>query len=160
MICFKGLLKVFSKFLVSSWEDLSKLLENDTTGSLKEDWLQANWELLVEGLAGEGVILEPYGDGADCNGASSRVLYPNRIPSHHIICKPLDGHSIYDVLNEQRLDIQQAIIFDRFVSLGNDGWYYESPPFDKILAGYNGKDVVLDFNAVDFQLKKTKTGTV
>lgn len=154
VISLRSLLEKFSSLLVHSWENLSLLSESDQTGSLTIDWLQANWELLVEGLVGQGIFLEIYGEGADCIGASSRVLYPDRLPTHQIICKPLQGSQIYDVLNDQQLDGSTDIIFDRFVSLGDDGWYYELPPFDKILANYNGEDAVLDFSEIDFQLKK------
>lgn len=156
MILVKGLLERFSSLLVYYWENLSSLSENDITGSLSDDWLQANWELLVEGLLNEdNLVLEPYGDGADCNGASSRVLYPNKLPTHKIICIPLDNRQIYDILNKRQLDVSQnKIIFDRFVSIGKDDWYYELPPFDKVLAEYAGELVVLDFSKIDFQLRR------
>ena len=64
--------------LETYWGSLQKLSKHDPTGSLKDDWMQANWELIVEGLLSDGrLVLEPYGEGADCNGASSRVLYPD-----------------------------------------------------------------------------------
>ena len=106
-------------------------------------------------LCEEGLVLEPYGDGADCNGASSRVLYPNRLPTHKIICKPINSNQIYDVLNERQLDTSQGeIVFDRFVCIGKDGWYYELPPFGKVLADYAEQSVVIDFNNIDFQLER------
>lgn len=154
MIALKGLLEGFSSLLVSSWKDLSLLTEHESTGSLKADWLQANWELLVENLVSGEVVLDTYGDGADCNGSSSRVLYPDRLATHQIICEPLSGGQVYDILNDQQLDALQDIIFDRFVSIGDDGWYYELPPFDKILADHTGENVVIAVSEVDFQLKR------
>ncbi len=103
------MLKRFSSFLATSWEEVSLLSAADSTGSFTIDWLQANWEILVEGLLGQGIVLEPYGDGADCNGASSRVLYPDRLPTHQIICKPLQGSQIFDALNEQQLDSSKKL---------------------------------------------------
>lgn len=156
MISMKELLEKFSDLLCCCWKDFSSLRENDTTGSVKEDWLQANWELLVEGLLSEqGIVLEVYGEGADCNGVSSRVLYPDRHPTHKIICKPMNKEQSYDVLNERSLDISKGeIVFDRFVCIGEDGWYYEQPPFDKVLAEYAGEYVVVDFRNTDFQLRR------
>lgn len=156
MISLKDVLKKFSKLLICYWDELSTLSKNDPSGSLKTDWLQANWELIVEGaLYEEGIILEPYGDGADCNEASSRVLYPTRLPTHTLICRPLNDEPVYDILNNNELDVSQGeILFDRFVCLAEDGWYYESPPFDKVLAECGGKEVVLDFNSIDFQIRK------
>jgi hypothetical protein len=158
MISINNLLTQFSSLLVLYWENLLLLVKEDSTGSLKDDWLQANWELIVEGLLDDkNIVLEVYGDGADCNGESSRVLYPDRQPTHRLICKPLDGNYIYDVLNEKSLDITQGdIIFDRFVSIGEDGWYHELPPFDKILGEYAGEAVVVDFSGVDVQLQLLK----
>ena len=45
------LLPRFATFLAGCWEDLLPFFENDTTGSLQIDWLQGNWELLVEAQA-------------------------------------------------------------------------------------------------------------
>jgi len=158
MISINNLLTQFSNLLVLYWEILLLLAKEDSSGSLKDDWLQANWELIVEGLLDDrNIVLEVYGDGADCNGESSRVLYPDRQATHRLICKSLDSKYVYDALNEQSLDItQDDIIFDRFVSIGEDGWYYELPPFDKILGEYAGETVVVDFSGVDVQLRLLK----
>ena len=155
MISVKELLEKFSNLLTYYYDNLSSLSEYDTSGSLNEDWLQANWELLVEGLLGkEDLVLEVYGDGADCNGESSRVLYPNWLPTHKIICMPTDNNQAYDILNKRQLDTSQnEIVFDRFVSIGRDGWYYEISPFDKVLAEYAGEYVVLDFSNTTFKLQ-------
>ena len=156
MTSIRQLLKSFSNLLVAYWENLESLSNNDPTGSLKIDWLQANWELIVEGLLSDGsLVLEPYGDGADCNGASSRVLYPDRLPNHRLVCKSSSRGLVYDFLNDQELDTSKdEIIFDRFVSIGEDGWYYEVPPFDKILGEYAGESVVVEFDNIDVQLQR------
>ena len=156
MISINNLLAQFSSLLVLCWENLLQLVKEDSSGSLKDDWLQANWELIVEGLLDDkNIVLEAYGDGADCNGESSRVLYPERQPTHRLICRPLDSKYIYDALSKKSLDItKNDIIFDRFVSIGEDGWYYELPPFDKILGEYDGKAVVVNFSGIDVQLQR------
>jgi len=153
-----NLLTHFSNLLFLYWEDLLLLVKEDSSGSLKDDWLQANWELIVEGLLDDkNIVLNVYGDGADCNGESSRVLYPDRQQTHRLICKPLVGKHVYDVLNEQSLDVtQDDIVFDRFVSIGDDGWYYELPPFNKILGEFSGEAVVVDFSGVDVRLQPLK----
>lgn len=145
----------FNNLLTSYWGCLSKLIENDSSGSLKDDWLQANWELIVEGQLGDkSIVLEPYGNGADCNGLSSRVLYPDRQSTHKLICSVSSSQHVYDFLNGESLDITICdITFDHFVTIANDGWYYEVPPFDKILGEYKGAAVVVDFNNVDIILK-------
>lgn len=113
----------FSHFLNSSWESCEDFIDTNSFHSLRIDWLQANWEILVEGAFFEsGVALEVYGEGADCNGASSRVLYPERLPSHRLVCHPAQGITVIDFL--ECIEINAAdfpLIFDRFVSLTNGG---------------------------------------
>lgn len=160
MTSIKHLLEEYVSLLVSYWGNLESLSKSDPTGSLKVDWLQANWELIVEGLLPDAsIVLEPYGDGADCNGESSRVLYPDRIPNHRLVCTSLNGHMLYDFLNHKELGIsEEEIIFDRFVCIGKDGWYYEALPFDKVLGEYTGEYVVIEFNKIDVQLQQIQEG--
>ncbi|PIE47462.1 MAG: hypothetical protein CSA42_03415 [Gammaproteobacteria bacterium] len=149
----KEKLTSFSNMLSCVWGNLSFFIDTDSTGSLKMDWLQANWELLIESQCGENVFLEVYGDGADCNGSSSRVLYPNKLPTHKIICKS-ETTNIHDVLNDIYLNDVDEFVFDRFVSIGNDGWYYESPPFDKVLIFQKGVERVIEFNKLEFLVQR------
>lgn len=150
----KEKLVAFSKMLACSWKSLESFIDKDNTGSLKLDWLQANWELLIENHCDVGIVLEVYGDGADCNGVSSRVLYPNKLPTHRVVCKLLEEAKTYDILNSVYLNDSDELIFDRFVSMGNDGWYHEAPPFDKILVVQNEVERVVELNKLDFFLQK------
>lgn len=150
------LLPKFAAFLAGCWDDLSIFFENDTSESMQIDWLQASWELLVEGLLRwpEGLVLEPYGDGADCNGASSRILYPELLATHRVVCRPREGTVVNDLLNKRRLDMTRgSVVFDRFVCIEENGWYYELPPFDKILGVYRGESVVIGFDNIGFELE-------
>jgi len=152
----KVLLGYYAKFLSVSWEILEKFSEKDQSGSMKGDWLQANWEVLIEGaLSDLRVVLEPYGEGADCNSYSSRVLYPERVPTHNIICVPAKNKKLYDCLNEIYVtDLCNDIIFVQFVTMGKDGWYYEKPDFEYVLGSYDDKVSVLQFESVEFKLHK------
>ena len=156
MIDIKKILDVYSRLLTSSWDVIELVSKNDQTESIKIDWQQTNWEILVEGLLGDQeMVLEVYGEGADCNAGSSRVLYPERLPTHKIICVPLKGSRVHDVLNNQDLDLSISdIVFDQFVSMGDDGWYYEKPNFDCVLASYDDGQVVINFEKTGFELKK------
>ncbi|MGI9282624.1 MAG: hypothetical protein ACR2PX_23760 [Endozoicomonas sp.] len=158
MTFLKELVSKFKLLVECYWNNLSKISELESSGALKQDWLQVNWELLVEGLLRkeDEIVLEPYGDGAECNGASSRVLYPEKKPTHCIICESTNDDNVYDFLNKKLLMIPEGgVIFDRLVSIREDGWYYEEPPFDKVLCDYQGKPVVLDFDDVELSVKKT-----
>lgn len=161
MIAIKTLLQNYSQFLSVNWKQIDALEQLDSTGSFKMDWMQANWELLVEGhLKCRETNLEVYGEGADCNPKSSRVLYPERLPTHKITCFPLKGRQIKDLLNKEDCNLEIGeIIFDRFVTFKDDGWFYETPNFQHVLAEQNGKQVVLDFSELEFELKKIGKGS-
>lgn len=99
------------------------------------------------------LILLPYGDGADCNGSSSRVLFPDQIQTHRFICSAIGDAPLYDLLNNKELDaLVDEVAFDRFVAFENS-WYYEKPPFDKVLAFYQEEEIFLDFDKINFELK-------
>ena len=70
----------FVKCLRESWPSIEEVESLDSTGSFKNDWMQALWELSVEGQLKSQLsdfeFLVPYGDGADANGASSRIIAP------------------------------------------------------------------------------------
>ncbi len=154
MINIDDLVRNFIRLLNYYWKDLEVIIDIDHTGSLKEDWLQANWEILVEGPLNRDkkVYLQVYGDGADLNSISSRVIYPSALPTHSINCIPQKGNVLIDYLNQTKIEAPiNGFAVDRFVSIGEDGWYYEKPPFDKILIN-NDTEVVLDIEALNFIL--------
>lgn len=154
MSSLKVALSRFTTLINSCWGSLSSIIESDRTGSFLEDWLQANWELIVEGsLYDKGVVLEPYGEGADCNGGSSRVFYPDRDPTHRLVCVSRKNDGVFDSLNQKEVFLDGGAVFDRFVSIGDDGWYYEVPPFDKILSEFDGEAVVIGFDDIDIVLQ-------
>jgi len=145
----------FLTFLRSSWDTILDCAKYDPFESLSTNWLQANWELLVEGTVPiPGFALEVYGDGADLGTSSSRLLYPERLPTHKIICTPVNTAVVYDYLNDVNLNTQEEpLVFERFVTL-IEGWYYESNPFDYVLA-YNGNtEAVVRLGDILFKLSK------
>lgn len=137
------------------WPSIEQLISTDATGSFKDDWLQANWELIVERqLMSSDMYLEVYGDGADCNDASSRGLFPEKIATHIIVLKSNSEDEVYDILGESYIDSDDDnIIFQRFVTIKEDGWYYEETPFDMIEALYKDETIVVDFNTVNAELR-------
>lgn len=149
------ILEDYISLLRLSWSSIEQLISTDSTGSFKDDWLQANWELIVERqLMSSDMYLEVYGDGADCNGASSRVLFPEKIATHSIILKSNSEDEIYDILGESYVDSDDDnIIFQKFVTIKEDDWYYEETPFDKIEALYKDETIVVDFNTVNAELR-------
>ncbi len=126
----------------------------DETDSFKIDWLQGNWEMLVERpLQDPKISLVVYGDGAD-NGRSSRILDAEKLPTFEVVCKPRNEQYFYDHLNKDKFRLSKnEISFDRFVRLRDDDWYYEEPPFDMVLCLSNEKERVLAVTDVWFDIR-------
>lgn len=143
-------IKYFKDFLCNNGDLIVQIKEE--SDSSFSDWLQANWELIVESsllVNSKYNTLEVYGDGADANGASSRILYPSLLPNKKIICIP-KNIGIIDYLNKKEIT-DEILEFDRFVSI-KEGWYYEELPFDMILTNYCNKEFVVNYHDVEFKL--------
>lgn len=151
----------FGFFLSHSLESIQSFLSIDTTGSLRSDWMQANWELLVEGALGSPLVrLEVYGDGADCNPKSSRFLSPNLLPTHHIVCVPVSGDRLYDFLSGTQVVVpREPLKLDRLVTMGGDGWRHEAAPFDKVLVRLQEVDFVFCLSSVRLELQRLPSST-
>ena len=120
----------FAGFLTASWEAARRTAETHQQAARDDfmsDWAQANWELLVETplreMTGfESAFLEPYGDGADCNGASPRVWMPGALPTHRILCHPRSNELARDLLTGNTIESSQgAMVFDRFAVKSDRG---------------------------------------
>ena len=139
----------FARFLSASWGETIRaagVLEHLDTAGFMNDWVQANWELLVEmpfrDSAGN-VYLEPYGEGAECNDPSSRVWNPEALPTHRVVCIATEATVMVDLLTEREIDTDRGlVVFDRFAVHSSTGWYEEAPPFDCVPC-YHGNQVVL-----------------
>lgn len=144
-------LKAFSEYLNRSWPALQPFFESDKTGSLKCDWLQANWELLMEE---DGQFLEVYGEGADCCGENSRVLFPEQVSTHRVVCVPEDGgDSVFDHLGSSYKSLRGGVIvFEYLVALKDKGYYSEEPPFNFVLAEQNGTEILLELSQIEFKI--------
>ena len=152
----------FRDFISKNWEFISVLDIRHESDALKIDWLQANWEMIVEQqLQIPPILLEVYGDGAD-NGKSSRIQSADQPATHRVICRPRAGTSVLDALNKTDVDIlDNELIFDRFVNFRPDGWYYEEPPFEHALCylgDYSNGEVVLNLNDIKFHIQSLKNG--
>ncbi len=149
----------FRDFIAANWNFISSLDKQDESDALLIDWLQVNWEMLVERHLPLPIMLEVYGDGAD-NGKGSRIEHPEASATHMVVCAPKNGTVVYDCLNKVEVNSETSeFIFDRFVSLSADGWYYEEPPFDKALCFNNSSmdrsELVLNLNNITFKTVPT-----
>lgn len=153
---------VISRFLNlirDSWPSIEAIANTESIDSFKSDWLQASWELAVEGCLSktlkENIFIEPYGDGADANGNSSRILDQDALATHSVNCVPKNKQSVFDALNNINFQfLPDGLPLDRFVSMGQDGWYYERPPFDMALIDQDGREMVFKISDLDMILVK------
>jgi len=155
MISLEKAIIAFRTLLLQFWGELSLYPSSDDNEVFVQNWLQANWELLVESAfpAEQGVFLEVYGDGADCNGESSRVLYPDKLPNYSVYCQLKENEVGIDrISNEEVVFSEKGMPFDRFVAI-EKGWYFERPPFDHVLLTVDGgTEVALNLKLVKFVL--------
>ena len=95
-------IRIFSDFLNSSSEIVTPLLIDrhyTSDESSIGDWLQANWEILVEKkVLKQNEYLEIYSDGADYNGSSSRMSDIEVMPKHTL--KVFPKNEAVDILNQ------------------------------------------------------------
>jgi hypothetical protein len=150
----------YQEFLNNAWSFIEKLkkIDDPNLEYFDEDWLQSNWEIMVENIICEpgNEYLEVYGPGADCNGDSSRVFLPNATATHRICCRPLGGKQIIDLISKKEVNILN-FTWDQFVSW--DGtWYYTSSPFEyALLQNLDSKkdqEIVVKSNEVVFEIEK------
>ena len=150
----------FAQFLNASWNAASAAataMEKVDSTELMLDWAQANWELLVETpfreLVGFGeAYLEPYGEGADCNDASSRVWNPRAIPTHRVVCQASEGARMLDLLTGRTVDVTEVpVVFDHFAIKSERGWHEQAPPFDCVLGYQADREVLIRLAQVSFE---------
>ncbi len=143
-------IKIFSTFLNKSLDTIIPLLSDRSyttdEGSIS-DWLQSNWEILVERKVLQlNEYLEVYGEGADFSRESSRITDTNSFPTHFV--KVLVDNE-KDVLNNLEIELSEYN-FERLVGF-IDGFYTDTPPFDFVLV----QDEIIGIERV-FSLKKIK----
>jgi hypothetical protein len=130
-------IRIFSDFLNKSWNIVIPLLSGrsyTTDEGSKSDWLQSNWEVLVERkVLHLNEYLEVYGEGADLNGKSSRIMDMESFPTHSINVLVDRGE---DILNNLAIK-NSEYTFERLVGF-RDGFYTDIPPFDFVLVQDEG----------------------
>lgn len=147
-------IKHFSEFLTASWNSVIPLLSARTYTSDEDsanDWMQANWELLVERkILPLNEYLEVYGDGADFNGISSRITDIDKIATYYLSVFVSNGK---DLLTNNNIK-DTSFIFEKFVGF-KAGFYTISPPFNCVLVlDRNNTESVFNIEEVNFELCK------
>ena len=117
---------LFTDFLVKSWSSLSDLMDDhdwDDDGDFTSDWMQVNWEFLVERelIKGQGFLTEIEW--------SARVTYPQAKATHKVICKVKDPVILIDWIKKTENHEGEDLILEGFLTPVETsfGLY---PPFD------------------------------
>jgi len=151
-------IRIFSEFLNSTWTIVNQLLIDRNYTSNEDsinDWLQSNWEFLVERkILKLNDYLEVYGDGADFNGASSRITDPNAVANFKIKAIPKNNKPVYDVLNEEEITLVNTS-FNKLIGFTN-GFYIMEPEFNFVLLNDKNTSTerVVRLNDIEFELEK------
>lgn len=148
----------FRVFMVDSWPIAEKFFKEKRDAlefqEALDDFFQANWEILVEQLLcpQPHQFLEVYGNGADCNGSSSRVWLPDSPVTHRVVCKPKNEGTVKDAISET-LIVPNEYQFDGFIFWEN-GKYGVAPPFDHVLLTSFLDNFVVNLNEIHFVLEE------
>jgi hypothetical protein len=129
MINVTGRILNFRKFLIDVWGDLDTLMEDhdwDEDGCFIDEWLQTNWEFLVERqLLKKKGVLSPFG-----------MIYTDTIlpgkglkPTHEIVCVPKINVSLVDERTKKNIADKSRLVFQVFLR-NMDGSFGLYPPFD------------------------------
>ena len=138
------LINNFRTFLILSWPCLSSILEKldwDESPYFLENWLQANWELLVEQqILEDKQFMRPYGYDASPN---CRFNSKGSVTTHQVICTLNGGGD------------GKKYIFLAFVTTSNGSNYKIEAPFDYVdVEEVNtGNRITLPIEKVDFSLE-------
>lgn len=149
-----GLVMRFRGILLCGWEPLGHCRSIIESDALIDDWMQFHWELIVEcGLrTRDELYLNPYGSGADFNGESSRILLPEKLPTHEVCCCPKVPYTEH-ISGVNRNDIGKVYSFDSFVST-RGAWYVPEPPFDCVLLSTDEDPKVIPLDVIDWRLRR------
>lgn len=149
-----ALVRSFARLLAASWQEVEFARSISTTPYFVENWLEAQWEMLVESALPPGIFLCAYGDGADFFDMSSRVHRPDTSATHVVVCS-LNEHveQVVDLTtgNVVRLPPEGVPLREFVASTGS--WYERKPPFDCVLIEHEGLDCVVSAEHLSFYLR-------
>lgn len=153
------IVRKFQQLLEASWQSVECLLPLTGEGEdLRLDWLQANWEIFVEGVIRlypeyAQCFVEFYGEGAECNGASSRVWEPDAEATHRICCVPKDGSEVTDLVTGRSIEPQDLDFFG-FGNPDRERFLILHPPFNVVVLSNNeGIDFIVRLEDVRFEIQ-------
>lgn len=158
-----NIINQFVSFINNSFKginELSKNIENNNKNIILADkiengFYQFIWEIIVEAqICFDGDYLEPYADGADFYGKSSRVSYPDKLANKKINISVTDKVEIF---SKENVSIQNLDLI-KFVNY-NGSEYSVSKPFDFVLCeDYLGNQFLFRLIDADFTVDSISSG--
>ncbi len=124
------------------WGDLVELSDGEVDELMVSNWMQTQWELLVEqplNTRGHECNLLVYGGGADTD--TSRVFPRDPVETHAICCRPRNGNFLADCVEARELEFpEDGWAVDEFLSVQGAS-FQAGPPFNavKLLVASNGR---------------------
>jgi hypothetical protein len=137
-------------------ESVQKINGNISIEEIRNDFFQANWEILVESIIcipGKE-YLEVYGEGADCNENSSRVSFPHKMATHYISCSQNSSNFVEDIYTGNLIDLS-LYKFNSFSSIVHKANGIESS-YDSIMLEHLTKDYYANIKLDDITFIKIK----
>jgi hypothetical protein len=143
----------YQKFLAATWEIVFPNVEATYHQSdLIDDWLEVNWELIVEShfnVGQERVNLSCYGAGAA--GKFDRAFIEGAETTHDVKCFPNNNNELFDVIDGINIAVpEDGFTFRRFVTI-QDAWYVQNAPFDMVQVK-ELNNAVFSLEQVEFRL--------
>ena len=140
----------FKSFLEQNVEKVILVLSHsEHKEELLNAWLQVNWEILVERVTcANHEFLAVYGEGSDIYGSSSRVSFPDALPTHAIVIRNKEGRELIDIFTGKSL----VLPVDFLGFFNTDGYYYKlNSELNCVLCSNNvGEYVALKFEDISF----------
>lgn len=151
-------IEAFRRLLRDSWVAVNQVADDHAEGERSEflaNWMQANWEFLVESHVFWGdkkCTLDPYGDGAETGTPGSRIQGTDTEPTHAVAIRNRGSEPLFDALTGNSISQSDEIVFDRFAASSKDGWFIEAPPFNWAVGYIKEREVLVEVVQADFRL--------
>lgn len=129
-------LRAFRRIVEFSWPELMSVTRDEwDKEELLNEWLEVNWELIVEGglqFDYPDIVLGHYGEGTD--NPNSRVFKLEADVTHFVCCRPNKGNTLTELMVGKRVDFPaKGLALAAFVSCEPRQCYRLEPPFNSVL---------------------------
>lgn len=158
---------LFQELLQESWQIVKKINDDDKSSFFIQNWLQANWEMVLEGLLNQDgrepiIRLNVYGDGAEDlhhsllknQSAYDRVSLPSMAPTHAVVALTKDRNKVECSFSHKIFDLtREHYLLERLVTLDEGGLkFVEDIPFDFAILKSGHEYITVPVEVLDFYI--------